>query len=75
MKRVRRDVWVTTDGREWLNQAEARQHDRWLRADVMLQEKTFSGMSHDSVVTMLVELLDEGKLIMPPAVPKQNRLL
>ena len=75
MKRVRQDVWVTDDSAKWLNREEALARERTLRLDAMLREKTFSGMTHDSVVNILLELLAEGKLILSPPVAKQGRLL
>lgn len=75
MKRVRQDVWVTDDGAKWLNREEALARERTLRVDAMLQEKTYRDMTHDSVVEILLELLAEGKLILPPPAAKQGRLL
>lgn len=75
MKRVKQDIWVTSDGAKWLSREEALARERTLRLDAMLQEKTYRDMTHESVVKIVLELLGEGKLILPPPVAKQNRLL
>ena len=75
MKRVRQDVWITDDGAKWLNREEALARERTLRLNAMFGPHSYDDEEQTRWVTAVLRLLAEGKLILPPPVAKQSRLL
>lgn len=75
MKRVRQDVWVTDDGAKWFSREEAVQRDRLLRLNKLFEPYCYDTEEQKRVVDAVMLMLADGRLILPPAVARQSRLL
>lgn len=69
MKRVKRDVWITSDGKEWLDREEAAKHERRSVLTEILKPIWFGSNEAADIADGLLAAVAAGKLqiIIPPA--------
>lgn len=68
MKRVKRDVWITSDGQEWLHREDASKHERWLQLRLILEPIWTFATNEGDIADGLLDAVAAGKLqiIIPP---------
>lgn len=68
MKRVKRDVWITSDGKEWLDRPAAARYEQQLRLTEIVESFHFSGILAEDITEGLLAAVAAGKLqiIIPP---------
>ena len=76
MRRERRDVWIASDGTEWLDRELAIQHERKIQLNELLEPYCADALEHGRIVAALLVMLADGRLILPPrGEPETPRLL
>lgn len=74
MKRVKRDVWITSDGKERLDRPAAARYEQQLRLTEIVGSFYFRSISAEDITEGLLAAVAAGKLqiIIPPAASRDR---